>query len=189
MSKSDLAAMLGPGEVVVRFVNTEDGEEVMAVARPGENLLRVGDSAGVHIPRACQSGLCGSCTSDIMGMDGAGGVETVRACQTSVSVVEGELEMVVDVWRLRETKGRNEVNPMARFENLDTEYVAGAAPRRKGRTREVDCGKCNATGDITCYSCAGEGVLVQDRSYSCPLCMGSGAVRCAGCQGTGRTTI
>lgn len=188
-SKAELAAMLGPGEVVVRFVNTEDDEDVVAVARPGENLLKVGDSAGVRIPRACQSGLCGSCTSDVVGLDTEGGVETVRACQTSVSVPEGELEMVVDVWRVKEVKGQNEVDPMARFENLDTEYVAGAAPRKKGWMRELDCIKCNASGDITCYNCSGDGVLAEDTSYSCPLCVGSGSIRCAFCQGTGKVAI
>jgi 2Fe-2S iron-sulfur cluster binding domain len=184
---------LAPGEVVVRFKNTPDGVDVLTPANPGENLLTLADSAGVTIPRGCQSGLCGACTSDIVDCGADGGVQVVRACQTVVAVVEGGVEMVVDVYRIKEFLDRNVQDPMARFDNLDTDYVAGAAPKRKGMgNRKVDCPKCAATGDIECYGCEGKGHVALPNSTEmsyCPLCTGTKELRCACCQGTGMTTV
>jgi 2Fe-2S iron-sulfur cluster binding domain len=181
---------LAPGEVVVRFKNTPDGVDVLTPANPGENLLKLADSAGVTIPRGCQSGLCGACTSDIVDKSSPGGVQVVRACQTVVAVEEGDIEMVVDVFRIKEFIDGKEQDPMTRFDNLDTEYVAGAAPKRKGAgTRKIECPKCAATGDIECYGCDGVGTITRSdgsgKADHCPLCCGSRAVRCAYCQGTG----
>jgi hypothetical protein len=187
-SAAAVTAGLAEGEVVVRFINT-GGDDVLAPALPGENLLAVGDAAGVQIPRGCLSGLCGSCTSDVVCSEENGGVQVVRACQTSVHVAEGEAEMVVDVGRMKDARGRAAPDPMARFDGLDTEYVAGAAPRRRGARRVRECDRCGATGDIVCYACDGLCVMAEDASYECTLCMGTGAVRCAACQGTGRRVV
>lgn len=174
---------LMPGEIGVRFVNTPSGDEVVAAARPGDLLLKVGDSVGVHIPRGCLSGLCGTCTCDIVDASSESGRQTVRACQTTVVLPDDGVELVVDVERMKSVRKRKEPNPMARFDNLDTEYVAGAAPRKKGKFMQAaPCKICRNTGDVECYSCDGEG---EEDGLHCLLCSGSGTLRCAECQGTG----
>lgn len=107
-------------------------------------------------------------------------VETVRACQTGVYAEDG-LEMVVDVARMKKVKGKT-LDPMARFENLDTDYVAGAPPRKRGFTREEKCTECIGSGDVECLACDGRGT---EQGYLCALCAGTGLVRCADCQGKG----
>lgn len=174
---------LAPGEVAVRFINTPSGDEVVAAANPGDPLLRVGDGVGVVIPRACRSGLCASCTCDLVDPV-TKAVETVRACQTGV-FAEGDLEMVVDVARMKDVKSKT-LDPMARFENLDTGYVAGAPPRKRGFTREERCTECTGTGDVECLSCDGAGT---EQGILCALCAGTGLVRCAECQGRGIRAI
>lgn len=177
------AYKLAPGEVGVRFINTPSGVDVVAAASPGDALLRVGDGVGVQIPRACQSGLCGTCTCDIIDASAEGGMETVRACQTGVAAPNGSTEMVVDVARMKEARSGRFRDPMARFENLDTEYVAGAAPRKRGKAlREGPCETCGAKGSILCDACGGIGT---DEGFDCLLCMGTGNVHCGDCQGTG----
>lgn len=180
---------LRPGEIEVIFTNNPTGEDISAAANPGDILLQVGDSVGITIPRACVSGLCGSCTCDVVTSEGA---ETVRACQTSVTDMEGKGEMVIDLARMKETRGRKVKNPMARFDNLDTEYKAGAQPKRsmRGRLRETECAECNSTGDVECYGCDGSGSFVDPmgaivEGQLCMLCSGSGSLRCADCQGEG----
>jgi len=183
------AYQLGANEVAVRFTNTPSGRDVIAAATPGDGLLAVSDSVGVSIPRACQSGLCGTCTCDILDPSFPGGVQTVRACQTGVVAPTDGRELVVDVARMKVVKGRVR-NPMARFDNLDTEYVAGAPPRLKGRNLvSVTCSTCEGDGNVECYGCEGSGVLEEDSSYVCPLCAGSTMVRCADCQGTGNRQV
>lgn len=125
------------------------------------------------------------CTVDIVDPV-TGEVETVRACQTGVYVATEGTEMVVDVERMREVKGGRRKDPMARFENLDTEYVAGAAPRVAGWTEMVTCTNCEGTGDVECLACDGEGVA---EGVECALCAGTGLVRCAECQGTGMKMV
>jgi hypothetical protein len=181
------ASGLAPGEVLVRFVNTPQGEDVLVPALPGDNLLNVGDGAGVHIPRGCRSGLCGACTSDVVCRAENGGTQVVRACQAGVSVMPGEAEMVVDVRRIGEAREGKDGDPMARFDDLDFGYVAGAAPRPKGAVRVRECVKCGASGDIVCYACDGAGIMPENgKDYDCTLCMGTGNLRCAACQGTGQ---
>jgi hypothetical protein len=179
----------GLDEISVRFINTPGGSDVIVSAKVGENLLAVGDSVGVRIPRGCRSGLCGACTSDIVDNDASGGVQVVRACQTGVALPYGYTELIVDVHRIGEASDRDSSEPMARFDNLDTGYVAGAAPRRKGANRKVNCATCSATGDVICYNCDGHGVMQEDMSQDCQLCVGTGMLNCAKCQGTGTVMI
>ena len=55
------------GKVTVRFINyNRAGETAVKHVDKGTNVLNVADSAGVHIPRNCRSGLCGSCTADMI---------------------------------------------------------------------------------------------------------------------------
>jgi len=101
--------------------------------------------------------------------------------------------MTVDLARMKDSSGRKGFNPMARFDNMDTQYVAGAPPKKldkRGRmlTAEIPCATCATSGDVECYGCDGAGVEVGlDNSSSalCMLCAGTGALRCADCQGTG----
>lgn len=151
---------------------------MVAAALPGDPLLRTSDGVGVNIPRACQSGLCGSCTCDILDTNSETGFQTVRACQTGVVIPDDGTEMIVDVARMKTMRKRD---PMKRFENLDTEYVAGAAPR-SGWGGEKTCGGCKGKRLLECYNCDGVG---QEDGYACALCGGSGHVRCATCQGKG----
>lgn len=181
---------LRPGEILVRFTNTPNGPDELAAASPGDILMTVGDSVGIKIPRACVSGLCGSCTCDVVTENGE--TEVVRACQTSVVDMTGSGEMVVDLSRMKETRSRKMKNPMARFDNLDTEYRAGAQPVRglAGMTTEAPCQECNSRGDVICYGCEGRGNPIDHRGVLieneiCMLCAGSGTLRCAGCQGEG----
>ena len=187
---------LEPGEVVVRFVNTPSGRDVVAAARPGQTVLAVGDSVGFRIPRGCTSGLCGTCTCDMIDPASPGGHQTVRVCCTRVVVPEGMQEMVIDVYRMKESAlsaGRDGVaaDPMRRFENLDTEYVPAAPPRRfsrvgapQGGVRAVVCSKCRGTGKHVCDECEGTGIS-PEQQIMCYVCMGMRRVRCADCQGTG----
>jgi hypothetical protein len=43
---------------------TDGTNDIIAGAKPGEVLLKVGDSVGVELPRGCLTGLCGSCTCE-----------------------------------------------------------------------------------------------------------------------------
>ena len=177
---------LGPEEIGVRFINTPSGKDVVAAANVGDSLLRVGDSVGVHIPRACQSGLCGSCTCDIVDANSEDGIQTVRACQTGAVIPDDGEELVVDVARMKSF--RSQRDPMARFQNMDTEYVARAVPNPPKGTwlQTKDCPACTGVGDAECYTCEGQG---EDEGFPCALCAGSGMLRCAHCQGTGTVKI
>lgn len=68
----------------------------------GANLLVVGDEAGVKLPRACRTGLCGSCTCEVKDNNAIDGFATIRACSANVFIQEGENEMVVDVYRMKQ---------------------------------------------------------------------------------------
>ena len=43
----------------------------------------------------------------------------LRACSTRVVVPDGCDEMVIDLYRMQETKGKPKADPMARFSSLD----------------------------------------------------------------------
>lgn len=177
---------LQPGEVGVRFINGPSGSDVIAAAKPGDNLLAVGDSVNVRIPRACQSGLCGSCTCDILDTTKPEGRQTVRACQTGVDIPDSGPEMIIDVSRMKSF--RKERDPMARFENLDTGYVAGAAPRAfggSGRPTIRECSECSGTGEVACDDCDGTGADTINGTDTCIYCFGARSIRCGFCQGTG----
>lgn len=137
---------------------------MIAAAKPGDGLLKVGDSVGIHIPRSCQTGLCGSCTCDVLDATADDGRQVIRACQAGVFIPDGGQELVVDVERMKNAKKRKD--PLSRFENLDTEYVAGASPKRRGlkmKNVTVTCETCDGTGHITCYNCDGSGLEYVDK--------------------------
>lgn len=87
--------------------------------------------------------------------------------------------MIVDVGRMKRRK--DAPDPMSRFNNLDTEYVAGAPPSRRGITVGT-CHTCDGEGYVECMACDGLGHV---DGWECMLCMGTGKTMCADCQGTG----
>lgn len=98
-----------PAFVTVRFTNTINGKDVVVEKVPvGSNLLAIGDSAGVKLPRACRTGLCGSCTCELktLSTETASnserpGYSIIRACSTRCQAPDGMDEMVIDVHRMK----------------------------------------------------------------------------------------
>eukprot|EP01039_Chlorochromonas_danica_P008759 gene8759-9658_t len=115
------------GTITVRFINTPSGKDVIAErVEIGSSLLAVSDTVGIGLPRACRTGLCGSCTCDVQdpfvvetATEGSRpGFVTVRACSSRCYVPENMTEMVVDVHRMRKIRQsrsrRNELDEEAR---------------------------------------------------------------------------
>lgn len=210
---------LGPGEIGVRFINSPLGHDVIAAANLGDPLLSVGDSVGVFIPRACKSGLCGSCTCDVLDANAEDGRQTIRACQASAFIPDDGVELIVDVARMKQFKGKVK-DPMSRFENMDTEYVAGAAPgvgrRNSFANTPITCTDCVGAGQIECYNCDGSGLEGEEEDFAsserktgdaessaganrmnfaynmkttCYTCGGMKVLRCSTCQGVGEINL
>ncbi|CAN0014905.1 unnamed protein product [Scytosiphon promiscuus] len=89
---------LKKGQVGVRFINTSGDPDVTTAAYPGEIVTKargdkkfgpaVAKRAGVKIATACNSGICGTCMTDLEDANGKGyrpGFQVVRACVTPVS--------------------------------------------------------------------------------------------------------
>eukprot|EP00184_Porphyridium_aerugineum_P006090 CAMPEP_0184696518 /NCGR_PEP_ID=MMETSP0313-20130426/3777_1 /TAXON_ID=2792 /ORGANISM="Porphyridium aerugineum, Strain SAG 1380-2" /LENGTH=291 /DNA_ID=CAMNT_0027155149 /DNA_START=42 /DNA_END=917 /DNA_ORIENTATION=- len=178
---------LAPGEIAVRFINTPGGQDVVAACNPGDNLMAVGDSVGIRIPRSCQTGLCGACTSDLEDPSWPDGKSLIRACCTDCMVPEGCEEMVIDVYRIKQGGGKKR-DPFERFNQMDAGYVAGASPNPIGsRVRSVPCQDCQGRGVVRCPECDGKGISAIEPDDDCIYCMGRKLVRCATCQGMGET--
>ncbi|KAJ1381865.1 hypothetical protein B484DRAFT_28213 [Ochromonadaceae sp. CCMP2298] len=96
-------------QLTVRFINTPTGKDVVVKdVEEGSNLLLVGDNAGIRLPRACRTGLCGSCTCEVKvpGSVASNAAERegfvmIRACSVKCSLPPGMDEMVIDVHRMR----------------------------------------------------------------------------------------
>lgn len=127
-----------PPKCPVRFINTPQGRDLVTEANVGDLLLDVADSVGIHIPRGCKSGLCGSCTCDLKDPEwsaaaqsetsttGQAGFQMVRACSTKVMLFAQQQEFVVDLFRMRDQQANGEEikDPMARFSgDWETEFV------------------------------------------------------------------
>jgi ferredoxin len=124
----DDSSMYEPREITVRFINTISGKDVVVKAKEGENLLFLGDKAGVSLPRACRTGLCGSCTCELQDPAAVSsssnpreGFATIRACSVDCFVPNGMEEMVVDVQRMR--KKKEGADSTAALEE-ETDYVS-----------------------------------------------------------------
>jgi len=108
-----------PGrQVSVRFQNWAPGQsDVVTIASEGEVLMDVGDRVGVKIPRGCKTGICGTCTLDLIDPNYEGTLQTVRACCTIVQGNSEQRDLVVDCSRMggsEETPSAGS-DPMARF--------------------------------------------------------------------------
>merc|ERR1712146_358553 len=131
------------GTIPDRFINVpphvNDGKDIVAVGKLNDNLLSLAENAGLNIPRACRTGLCGTCTADVQdpnfvaedasnetsdeekdsatekgvfGYTGRTGWQIVRTCTTNVMLLPGTEEMVVDVHRMKRKKKKSKkLNP------------------------------------------------------------------------------
>ncbi|CAM9956630.1 unnamed protein product, partial [Ectocarpus fasciculatus] len=100
---------LKKGQVGVRFINTSGDPDVCTAAYPGEIVTKVAKRAGVKIATACNSGICGTCMTDLEDANGKSyrpGFQVVRACVTPVTLVPGAEEMVLDIYRNRSKSGK-----------------------------------------------------------------------------------
>lgn len=131
-------------KVTVRFANGPLGKDVRVQANAGDILLHVADQAGIEIPRGCKSGVCGSCTVDVVDhdwtagdaatvqterTDGADvgvreGMQIVRACSTRVMLLPGQSEMVIDLFRMGDKESGAPKGSMDRFSgDWENEFV------------------------------------------------------------------
>ena len=55
----------------------------------------------MSLPRACRTGLCGSCTCEVEDSNAIDGFATIRACSANVFLSPGKDEMVIDVYRMQ----------------------------------------------------------------------------------------
>ncbi|KAJ8906178.1 hypothetical protein NDN08_002673 [Rhodosorus marinus] len=179
---------LRSGEIAVRFTNSPMKMDVIAPSEAGKNLMKLGDSVDIKIPRGCRTGLCGACTVDLEDPSFPDGIQTIRACQTNVQLPPGCDEMVIDLHRM-ERAGDDDFStkdPFARFEMIDTEYKPAAAPKSRNALVSItSCTTCDGTGKHICPECMGEGTMQGNAEVRCYVCMGRPYVRCADCQGSG----
>lgn len=133
--KRDPGVELQEGEIAVRFIGTADGVEKVVGAKPGAGVIAVAAKAGIKIPTACRSGLCGTCTTDLEDPTAKKtyrpGYTPIRTCVAKVALVPGCEEMVLDVYRSSSAKNkisRNNLPPelMAKL-NIQPSDVTTAA--------------------------------------------------------------
>lgn len=94
--------------IPVRFVNFDESNplrQTVTYAPKGKNVLKIADEVGIHIPRNCRSGLCGSCTADVKDPSwneptARAGYQTIRTCQAGAMIPAGCEEMVIDLYRM-----------------------------------------------------------------------------------------
>lgn len=190
MSKEEM--MLLP-EVIVRFVNTVNGRDIVAKALLGDNLLAVGDANGVKLPRACRTGLCGSCTCELKdpaaiqtSSNPRDGFATIRACSTKCFVPDGEQEMVVDVGRMRRMAEKDSrpdygqqaaketfSDPMKRFSGDWEKEFRPQWELTATSTSKLPTGQVGAGSD-------------PSKGKACMECRGLGRMLCYNCDGVGR---
>lgn len=174
------------GMITVRFINTVNQRDVVCKVQAGSNLLAIGDAHGVKLPRACRTGLCGSCTCEVKDPQAIktdtnprDGFATIRACSAKCFVPDGEKEMVIDVYRMQNKvvsssgtlisnpSSSPQIDPMARFSgNWEKEFrpswdiaakAGGGQVGGASNPLSKTCKNCNGTGRCECYTCRGTG--------------------------------
>lgn len=207
------------GTIRVRFINTVNKKDVVVDGvKEGANLLAIGDSAGVKLPRACRTGLCGSCVCEVKDpaavaspSNPRAGFAVLRACSTKCFVPEGQDEMVVDVYRMQKKKTPQGLSPeellLQNIDDFETESDMSDAMARFSDDWELDfkpnwelssdavgagkkaCNRCAGTGRVECYACNGAGSLIMsDKTVQCLTCVGLQNVGCGYCNGSGVTS-
>eukprot|EP00871_Galdieria_phlegrea_P005834 jgi/Galph1/738/GphlegSOOS_G5523.1 len=162
--------VLKPGEIAVRFINTPTGEDIIAAAKPTENLMDVADAVGIKIPRYCETGICGTCSAEIEDLSSIDGRVSIRPCCTDVYLPVGCQEMVVDVFHCR---------------NQSNLSVYAQSTTFKERFFSKECPVCRGQGIVTCSVCDGTGIVTAETGEACEYCMGRKITPCANCQGKG----
>jgi ferredoxin len=129
-----ISAAAAADVVKIRFVNGPGGKDLVHLSKRGANLMKEADLAGLYISRGCKSGLCGACMADLkdpsfVGGDNAAtnnaagreGFQAIKACSTKVGLLPGQKEMVIDLWRMKDSGAgaKGESDPMARFGEVD----------------------------------------------------------------------
>jgi len=160
---NDIIAAAQPGENLLKVGDSVGGKRALRVPLVLGNAWcsppTLADTATrtpcaaapptVKLPRGCMTGLCGSCTCDIeepsVGAD-YGFRAIARACSTTVAVPEGCEEMVVDVYRMINNKGKPKEDPMARFNKMDDPNEGFKARWDLPQGASTDCGVCGTSG-------------------------------------------
>lgn len=133
--------------IKIRFVNGPNGKDIVHQAKLGANLMKEADEAGIYISRGCKSGLCGSCTCDLKdpafvaadnamvnNADGREGFQAIRACTTNVQLLPGQKEMVIDLWRMKDSGSEKADDPMSRFgEDWEKDFRPNTRGTGKGK--------------------------------------------------------
>lgn len=91
---ADIEEAVGGSEVnvAIKFVS----DDVLTMAKPGENLWAVAERCGVSIPLSCGRGDCGSCEMEVKkwNLDGSqAGTSVVRTCIAAVPPGYDRLEI------------------------------------------------------------------------------------------------
>jgi len=179
-----------PGTVTVRFINTANGKDVVCTVEEGSNLLAVGDAHGVKLPRACRTGLCGSCTCEVKDSlaiktetNPRDGFATIRACSTKCFAPQGEEEMVIDVYRMQNrvvsSTGALISNPAASAFQDPMARFSGNWEKEFRPSWDMDKASAGA-GQV------GGASNPLNKSQTCKQCKGSGRCLCYNCKGAGR---
>ena len=194
MTEGEVPQNVDDGDkVTVRFVLGRGKKDVVVEANLGANLMLIGDECGVKMPRACRTGLCGTCTTvvkDPMAVvtpsNPREGWATIRACSTKCYPPPGLDEMIVDMSYMSSRAGNDgekgtsgsssaleepaaaaTSNPMARFSGDWEREFKPAWEMNKGELRPGQ-------------------KLSRDESV-CTSCGGTGRIDCYNCDGTGFT--
>ena len=129
-ASSKEAATAAADVVKIRFINGPGGKDLVHMSKRGANLMKEADLAGLYISRGCKSGLCGACMADLKDPSfvagdndatnnaaGREGFQAIKACSTKVQLLPGQEEMVIDLWRMKDSGAgaKGEADPMARF--------------------------------------------------------------------------
>lgn len=133
----DSPATAASADVVkIRFINGPGGKDLVHLSKRGANLMKEADLAGLYISRGCKSGLCGACMADLKDPSfvagdneatnnaaGRAGFQAIKACSTKVQLLPGQKEMVIDLWRMKDSGAgaKGEADPMARFGEVNFE--------------------------------------------------------------------
>lgn len=184
----------------VRFINTLQGKDVIAVVPAGANLLAVGDENGVRLPRACRTGLCGSCTAEVQDPEAIKtdsnpreGFATIRACSSKCFVPQGMTEMVVDVQRMKNraiaqaTAKEGKRGGLKTLNNLEDDYVDPMARFTGNWEKEFrpqwELAKEKGVGQV------GGASNPKASGQKCSKCSGTGRSTCYCCNGVGKVMM
>ncbi len=152
--KGELLDDYGEEPVRVRFKNVPGQGDIVVLSQPGRNILTLGDENGIKVPRACRTGLCGTCTADLVdpswpgddpALGGKPGVQMIRCCSAGVMLPNGCEEMVIDLHRNSGSGDSKDstpaTNPMARFDDdWETSYVADYQKSDRGDKKGAEGG-------------------------------------------------